>query len=82
MKDIERDELECEVKRHKEIAQMLEDKLNKKIDEVTKLRATKNSMNAQIEDLTLLVVELTSSEFNAELKSEVARLKKSNRLDK
>ena len=77
MKDIERDEMEGEVKRHKEIAQMLEDKLNKKIDEVTKLRATKNSMNAKIEELTLLVVELTSAEFNSELKSEVARIKKS-----
>jgi uncharacterized coiled-coil DUF342 family protein len=47
---VEIDKLELEVKRQQEIALTLANLLNEKIDEVTELRAVKNSLNAQLVD--------------------------------
>ena len=64
MKDIERDELECEVERHKEIALMLADKLNKKIDECTILSSEVASLRETIKEYgmhnTPTMVQLTT----------------------
>jgi uncharacterized coiled-coil DUF342 family protein len=47
---VEIDKLELEVKRQQEIALTLANLLNEKIDDVTELRAVKNSLNAQLVD--------------------------------
>ena len=62
---VEVDKLEWEVKRQTDMSLILANQLNEKIDEVTELRAVKNSLNAQ------LVEKIGECE---ELKSEVARL--------
>ena len=62
---VEIDKLEWEVKRQTDMSLILADQLNEKIDEVTELRAVKNSVNAQLIDKIIDVTELNS---------EVARL--------
>jgi uncharacterized coiled-coil DUF342 family protein len=47
---VEIDRLELEVKRQQDIALTLANLLNEKIDDVTELRAVKNSLNAQLVD--------------------------------
>ena len=65
MSTVEMDKLELEVKRARDIGLNLANQVNDRIDEITELRAVKNSLNAQL-------VEVLDE--NAELKSELARL--------
>ena len=65
MSTVEMDKLELEVKRARDIGLNLANQVNDRIDEITELRAVKNSLNAQL-------VEVLAE--NVELKSELARL--------
>ena len=55
---VEVDKLEWEVKRQTDMSLILADQLNEKIDEVTELRAVKNSLNAQLVEKIREIEEL------------------------
>ena len=50
MNDVERDTLEWEVKRHKDMALILAKQLNEKIDECEELKLRYDSVNGQFHD--------------------------------
>ena len=50
MSTVEMDKLELEVKRHKDIALILAEKLNEKIDECEELKSRYESVNSQFRD--------------------------------